>query len=269
VKSLFRFIVATLLGIATTAHAGTACRKLVVTPEDLAHAAEAAVATYAELEKHDAPVALVARVGTDLSKYGLKYSHVAFAVRDHADGRWSVVHLLNHCGTDRSSLYAEGLVNFYLDDLVSLDTKIVWLQPDAAERVVKELQSPAIESLHHSYYSVIARPDSPDYQNSTDWVLDVLIDALDDKSGTHRRADVQRAQTRLGFQPDILQISYAKRIAGGLFAANAAFTDHPIATRLSGKYPLVTVRSIFRLAREQHWAAEELAMGPHKSDSHD
>lgn len=268
-KTWLRFLAVAMLGVTVSAQAGTACRKTSTTPEELARAGEAAVATFAELEKHDAPVALVARVGTDLSKYGLKYSHVAFAVRDHADGRWTVVHLLNHCGTDRSSLYAEGLVNFYLDDLVSLDTKIVWLQPDAAERLAKELQSPAIENLHHSYYSVIARPDSPDYQNSTAWVLEVLIDALDEKSGTHRRADVQREETRLGFKPDVLEISYGKRIAGGLFAANAAFTDHPIAARLSGKYPVVTVRSIFRLSREQRWVAEEVALGPHKSDARD
>ena len=40
------------------------------------------------------------------------------------------------------------------------------------------------------------------------------------------------------------------------------FTDHPLATRLSGRYPVVTVRAIFRLARAQGWVAAEQALGP-------
>jgi hypothetical protein len=35
-------------------------------------------------------------------------------------------------------------------------------------------------------------------------------------------------------------------VLGGLFSANTDFTDHPVATRLSGDYPVVTVRSILR-----------------------
>jgi hypothetical protein len=49
-----------------------------------------------------------------------------------------------------------------------------------------------------------------------------------------------------GFRPDVIHIPYRKRILGGLFSANTDFTDHPVATRLSGEYPVVTVRSIFR-----------------------
>jgi hypothetical protein len=47
-----------------------------------------------------------------------------------------------------------------------------------------------------------------------------------------------------------------KRVAGGLFAANLAFTEHPVATRLGVRYPLVTMRAISRhtevLGRIEH-----------------
>ena len=59
----------------------------------------------------DVDVVIIARGGQDLSRYGLRHSHLAFAVRE-SDGRWRAVHLLNRCRTDRSQLYHEGLVNF-------------------------------------------------------------------------------------------------------------------------------------------------------------
>jgi hypothetical protein len=243
------------------ASAGTACRKTAASAEEVARAAAVAARTFADLESHDAPLALLARTGTDLSKYGLKYSHVGFVVRDHADGRWTVVHLLNLCGTDRSALFAEGLINFYLDDLVSFDTKIVWLKAPQAERLLREINSPAIAQLHQARYNVIARPDSSDYQNSTSWALEVLVDGAARANGSHRREDVQREEIQLGYRADALAIAYSKRLVGGLFAANVSFTDHSLATRLSGHYPVVSVRSIFRLAREQGWVAEELVLG--------
>lgn len=130
-----RAIVATLLlAFALAANAGTTCTITTATPRAIAAAAATAREVAAALDARDRPVALVARVGTDLSKYGLRYSHVGFALRDHPDGRWTVVHELNACGTARSALYAQGLVNFFLDDLVSQDAKIVWLTTRRAQR---------------------------------------------------------------------------------------------------------------------------------------
>lgn len=44
-----------------------------------------------KLDDSGAQVALVARVGQDLSKYKLRFSHLGFVVRNHPDGKWSVV----------------------------------------------------------------------------------------------------------------------------------------------------------------------------------
>lgn len=255
-----------ILVSAGVALAGTDCRKTEISPQELARASEVAVNTYTELEKRNQPVALVARVGKNLEKYGLKYSHVGFVLRDHPDGRWTVIHLLNQCGTDHSGLFAEGLVNFYIDDLLNFDTKIIWLAPEKAEQLVKMLNSSAIFQLHQPRYNIIARPGSMEYQNSTAWVLEVLVEALSGDPQKVTRADAHLHAQQLGFQPDKLQISSGKRILGGMFAANVAFDDHPRETRVSGKYPVVTVRSIFRLVREQHWIQEEKVVGANPTD---
>lgn len=230
-----------LIGLLATSHAlaGTACEATKPSPRKIAAAADMALRVADALEEHDAPVALVARHGQDLSKYGLYYSHVGFAVRDSRDGRWSVIHLLNDCGSDRSALYAQGLVDFFGDNLIDVDARIVWLQPDAAQRVANHLLGDPSRLLHEPRYNVIARPGSMRYQNSTAWLLENLAAILDDDCVDRR----QLAQTCVdgdGFRSDRIHIAYGKRVLGGLFSANTVFTDHPLATRLAGDYPVVT-----------------------------
>ena len=204
------------------------------------------MAVAAELDRVDAPTAIVARVGTDLSKQGLVYSHAGFAVRDARDGRWTVFHLLNDCGSDRSALHAQGLVNFFVDDLVDQDARIVWLKPDVAQRLAAHLDALPAGALHQPAYNIIARPGSGDYQNSTGWILETLGATLPPEPRVDTRRLAYAFVLKDGFVADNIHIPYAKRIAGGLFSTNAHFTDHSVATRLSGDYPVVTVRSIVR-----------------------
>lgn len=235
-----------LLGmlISTTTHAGGGCTPEPLAPARIADAASTALRTAEALDARDAPVALIARVGQDLSEHGLVYSHAGFAVRDHANGRWSVVHLLNECGTHASGLYVQGLVNFFADDLVTQDARIVWLHPAHAERLAAHLAALPQASLFQPRYNLIVRPDSTQYQNSTSWVLETLA-ATQPASGDIRTRHIAYAQAlATGFEPDVLRIAYTKRVAGGLLGSNLSFSDHPVATRLSGRYPVVTVRAI-------------------------
>jgi len=256
-RALAIFVLLACAWVPTHVQAGANCDAEPVSPGKVAAAADTAMRTVQALDEVDAPVALVARVGTDLSKHGLVYSHVGFVVRDHPEGRWTVVHLLNACGTDRSSLYAQGLVNFFADDLVSQDARIVWLEPHLAQRLASHLASLPRDALHESHYSIIARPGSGDYQNSTAWVLETLAAVLPENAPLHERGAAYGYAQRDGFRPDRIHIAYTKRVLGGMFAANAAFSDHPVGTRLSGDYPVVTVRSILRYLEQRGYAAQQ------------
>ena len=258
-------LAALLLGVPRPAHAGTDCKLQTMAPTRIADAAATALMVVAALEEADAPVAMVSRVGTDLSKHGLRYSHAGFALRDHPDGRWTVVHLLNDCSNDGSGLYAQGLVNFFADDLVNQDARITWLEPDVAERLAARLLGLPGDTLYTPHYNLIARPDSRQYQNSTSWVLEHIAAAIPStatppKANIRMRAAAYQQALAHGFEPGRIRIPYTKRIMGGLFAANLVFTDHPVATRLGGDYPVVTVRSILEWlqhsgigAREREW----------------
>jgi hypothetical protein len=257
--------------LATPAHAGTACVEKAPSPAAVAAAAATALQMRDALEAEDAPVALLARAGTDLHKYGLHYSHVAFVVRDHRAGRWTVVHLLNDCGTAHSALYAQGLINYFVDNLVSQDARLVWLPPDQTERLAQLLTGPQVRALHEARYNVIARPDSRRTQNSTAWVLEMLAASRLPPGAPLDRRAAQAAAIATGHVPDHIHIPYSRRVLGGLFSANTDFTDHPVATRLSGDYPVVTVRSILRwlqasgaVRREREWidGREQAQPGP-------
>jgi len=237
-------MLAILIGFGTLARAGQDCRSEIVAPERQAEAAAQALAVAARLDAMDAPVALVARVGTDLSDHGLRYSHVGLARRDAENGRWSIIHLLNACGTDRSALYADGLVDYYADARVALDTALVWLDEPLAEVVARALSSRAAARLHDTDYNVIAHPHSTRYQNSTAWIMETLAFAMSRAASPDRQGAQDWAEAH-GHRPTRLRIPYTKRIAGGLFSANAHFTDHPLSARLAGEYEVVTVDSIF------------------------
>jgi len=251
------------------AWAGRGCETRTLPPQELARAADSALRVAAALEAQPAEVALLARAGTDLSQHGMHYSHVGFVLRDHLRGGWTVVHLLNYCGRRDSALFEEGLFNFFADDLVTQDARIVWLQPELATRLVPLLRSNAVHNLHQPHYSLIARPGSASYQNSTAWVLELLIAAEYGAAIDRREVPAQLRDS--GFEPDLVHIAYSKRIAGGLFADNLVFTDHSVGTRLRGDYPVVSVRSIFRyLERQQQiehqreWrqGTESVRLGP-------
>ncbi len=262
-------LAALLLCVSPNARAGNDCEARTMPPDHIAHAAATALTVIAALEDTNAPVALVARVGTDLSKHGLRYSHAGFAVRDHPDGRWTVVHLLNDCSSDGSGLYTQGLVNFFADDLVTQDARIVWLQPEVAERLATELLAMPGDPLYTPRYNLIARPDSARYQNSTSWVLEHIAAAIPPKIFIRTRTAAYQQALANGFAPGHIHIPYTQRIMGGLFAANLVFTDHSVATRLGGDYPVVTVRSILEwlqhsgiATREREWRSGRLMPTP-------
>lgn len=234
--------------------AGQACEQMPLSGEQLVQAAETANLVADTLRQADRPVALLARVGNDLSKYGLYFSHVAVVRREHHSGAWRVWHLLNTCGTDAAGLYVEGLFDYYARHLSSQNTKLIVLRPELEQNLLAVFDSGQAVRLFQPHYNVIAPPGYPHSQNSTAYILELLAAAEQGKVQRDRRA--VWSELRPKFRPDHLAIPYRKRILGGLFSANADFSDHPVATRLRGQYPVVTVRSILRYLDQEQAATQ-------------
>ena len=248
---------------APAAFAGQRCDPQIATPQAHKYAADAAANTLAALATQRRSIALIARIGQDLSQHGLLYSHVGFAIFD-ADqahpGEWRVTHLLNDCGSDRGALYREGLLNFYQDSPLSYQSKVIFLKPQLEQQVIDALAEHNGKAVFEPRYSVIAKPHSKTRQNSTAWVLEVIAAASG--AATDSRAEASAILRAHHYQADTIQISYSQRILGGFTRANAVFTDHSLGTRLSGAYPVSTVHSVFSYLREHNLIALEATLTP-------
>ena len=227
-----------------TAAAGTPCEERPAVPDAARLGMEMAAATRKTLDGIDDEVVLIARIGQDLSKYRLTYSHVAFAVRAHPDGAWSVVHKLNTCGTATSALYDEGMVNFFMDSPVRYQAGIWRLQLAAQARLKNALLGKKAADYQEPNYSLVAYPFSTRYQNSNGWVLEVLAYALAPEDEANTRRSAQAWLKSSGYVPTELELGTLTRLGARMTKANISFDDHPPELRWPGHIQTVTVDSI-------------------------
>ena len=221
-----------------------------------------------------AQVVIVARAGQDLRKYGLDWSHLAFAYREEmatpqpignrsavlgrigspvvdglplrqpARGTWRIVHKLNQCGTAEAAVFRQGLAEFFLDTPFRYEAAYVVPAPEVQAALLQVLtDDQRLVQWHTTAYSVVAYPWSTKYQQSNQWALETLAGSLDPAASTRERA---QAWLQLhDYQPTVLHIDALTRLGGRVTRANVAFDDHPNAKRFSDHIETVTVESMF------------------------
>lgn len=204
------------------------------------------------LDASGADVVILARAGQDLSKYGVRYSHLGFAYQqsDAQGGHvWRVLHKLNQCGTAVSAIYRQGLGEFFMDDLWRYEAAWVVPTPEVQTKLMRVLNSPyrAVQ-LHHKPYSMVSYAWGLRYQQSNQWAAETLAMAIDDNGNAYGTADRAQAQNWMrshGYQPTVLHIGALSRLGGRMGSANIAFDDHPNVQRFSDQIATVTVDSLF------------------------
>jgi len=252
-RTLGALCVAASLVLGNVALAGTPCEDVVASAATMQKGLELSRKVIEQLDNSGAQVALVARVGQDLSKYKLRFSHLGFVVRDHPDGKWSVVHDLNLCGTNASQLYVQGVGNFFSDDLFAYEAAIMVLPVDVQKRLERILISSAqIKRFHEAKYNVVAYPFSTLYQNSNQWALETMASAMAPEGDVATRAEAQKWLKEAGFEPTLLTIPAMTRLGGRMFKASVAFNDHPDEYRYSDRIYVVTVDSMFDFLRKRY-----------------
>ena len=230
------------VALATPAHAGRSCENKRPTADAVSRSMLLAEHTAKQLDQSGAQVVALARVGQNLSEYGIRYSHFGFAYRDGT--KWRVVHKLNQCGTANGSLYRHGLGEFFLDDLYEYEAAVVVPSPEVQARLLSVLKDNArLAQLNTPAYSMVAYPWSLKYQQSNQWAIETLAMSQDPAAATRERA--QSWLKLHDYQPTTLRISAMKRLGGRLTAANIAFDDHPGEKRFTDRIETVTVDSVF------------------------
>ena len=238
--------------LAGPAHAGRSCEHRPLQVWTLERSLVLAERTMNALDASGAQVVLLARAGQDLTKYGLRWSHLGLAYKAPAVGAeanergyvWRVLHKLNHCGTQEAALYRQGLGDFFLDDLWRLEA--AWVVPTREVQLKLHallLDGRKAQALHHAPYNLVSYPWSRKYQQSNQWAIETLAAAMEPSVYSRERA--QEWLRFQGYEPTVLRLGAFTRLGARVSAANVAFDDHPGEKRYSDRIETVTVDSVF------------------------
>jgi hypothetical protein len=273
-RLLHALIGALVIASASVATAGQTCEAAPPDATSVTRALALAERLQQSLDASGAQVVVVARAGQDLRKYGLTWSHLAFAYREDTPapptigkrpvvlgqigtsvvdglpvrqpprGTWRIVHKLNQCGTAEAAVFRQGLAEFFLDTPFRYEAAFVVPAPEVQAALLQVLTDDGrLVQWHTPGYSVVAYPWSTKYQQSNQWALETLAGSLDPAASTRARA---QAWLQLhDYQPSVLHIDALTRLGGRMTRANVAFDDHPNAKRFSDHIETVTVESMF------------------------
>ena len=253
------FACATLL--AGTAQAGRSCEEREPAASTVQQALTLANDVRQKLESSGAQVALIARAGQNLSRYGVHYSHFGFAWRDHPKGAWRIVHELNQCGTASSDIYDDGLGNFFLDDLWKMEALILIPNEATQQRLARMFGARRHLAFHDEHYNMVAYPFSTKYQNSNQWALEVLAAAEAHDAVVNTREQAQQWLKFAGYQPTELKLDALTRLGARVTKVNIAFDDHPGELRWSDRIRTVTVDSVFSFLAARDPGVIRIAVG--------
>jgi hypothetical protein len=240
-------------------HAGRPCEARPPSAESLQRGLQLAAETRDALIAAKAEVAVIARAGQDLRKYNLTYSHAAFVVRDHPDGDWTVIHLLNHCGTPESGLFTEGLGMFYMDDPFRYEALLMIPSAELQTKLKALLASDMPRQFKAARYNMLAYPFNDASQNSNQWVLEMLAVALS-SADIRSRANAHLYLKRTGYEPSTIHLDALTRLGAAATRQNINFDDHPFGKRMAGRIETATVESLLRflLQRDQRLRLREI-----------
>lgn len=185
-----------------------------------------------ELEASSSRVALVARAGTDLSRFGLLYSHAGVALRDNPASPWAVRQLYYACDEARPRLFDQGMAGFALgaETPASGHMSLVFL-PDAEAASLERsaLDKGLALSLLAGQYSANAYAFGTRYQNCNQWVAELFASAwgrLDGQADPRTQAQAWlRAQ---GYTAGPVKVPGHAMMFAGQFVPLLHMNDHPV-----------------------------------------
>lgn len=190
-----------------------------------------------QLDASGDAVALIARSGLDLDRFGLRYSHAGISLKASANGPWSVRQLYYACDESRPRLYDQGIAGFVLgNDRPDTGHVSIVLLPAAegAQLQAAALDNPRALSLLAATYSANAYPFSQRYQNCNQWVAELMALAwappggVDDAAaGPPLRARAQHWLQAQGYAPQPVDVGSHALMFAGPFIPWVHFDDHP------------------------------------------
>ena len=185
----------------------------------------------AALDESGQSLALIARSGLDLSRFGVRYSHAGLSLKASLNTPWSVRQLYFACDEGRPRLFDQGMSAFVLgmNDPAAGYVSIVLLPPAEAAAVERAaLDNRQALQLLAATYSANAYPFSPHYQNCNQWVIELLAAAWGRlENAPDQRAQAQRWMKDQGYRPSVFDVGWRPLMWLGAFIPWLHDDDHP------------------------------------------
>lgn len=253
-KRLTAWLFVAAMALPPLAGAGQHCEQHPLTTQELMQGLTLAETTARSLDATGADVVVIARAGQDLRRWGLNWSHMGLAYRVSPPngtgqiGVWRVVHKLNQCGTAEAQLYRHGLGEFFMDQPWRYAAAYSVLTPELQQRLLPWLsRADVLLDLAQPRYNMLSYPWSQRYQQSNQWVLEVIAAS---HGGQNHRQGAQNVLQALRYEPGLVNIPAATRLGANLTRANVAFDDQPWGERMAGRIRTVTAESVFDWLRQ-------------------
>ena len=183
-----------------------------------------------ELERSGARLALIARAGTDLSRFGLLYSHAGIALRD--GNTWAVRQLYYACDESRPRLFDQGVPGFALgaDAPARGHMSLLFLPDEESARLEQAaLDKKLALALLAGEYSANAYAYGTRYQNCNQWVAELIASAWGHLDGLEAPREQAQAWLRAqGYAAGPVKIPSHAMMFAGQFVPLVHLNDHPV-----------------------------------------
>ena len=217
-----------------------------------------------QLQARGAPVALIARSGLDLDRFGQRYSHAGLSLQASDNAPWSVRQLYYACDERKPRLFDQGLSGFVLgtNDPEAGFVSVLLLPPEAAEPLARAaLDNAQALALLHPVYSANAYAFDLRYQNCNQWVAELMAAAWAPPgfaADAPPRAAAQRWLQARAYVPTVMQVSPAPLMWISPLVPYIHSDDHPAEDLAAHRYRVSLPSSLEAFVRQQWPQAERL-----------
>ncbi|RVU47790.1 DUF2145 domain-containing protein [Rubrivivax rivuli] len=227
-----------------------------------------------ELEKSGVRLALIARAGLDLGRFGVRYSHAGFSLKHSPDTPWAIRQLYYACDEKQPHIFDQGMLGFLLGmNEPSRGFVSVLLLPEAEAADIERAALDKNQALQllGATYSANAYAFSQKYQNCNQWVAEVLAAArggLLQGPGAAAPAPQpplpplrERAQAWLkaqGYTPSVIDVRWRPLMWGTVFVPWLNNDDHPPEDQAQAIYRVSMPAAIEAFLRQQVPGAQRL-----------
>lgn len=210
------------------------------------------------LERENAPVALVARDGLDLSLIQHRYSHAGLTLRDNPEGPWAVRQLYFSCEEGRPRLFDQGLAGFVMGARrIDRAFVSVVLPPAEAAATLAAASTNNARALAflHTDYRANAYTFGLRFQNCNQWVAELMAAAWGDATDRPQAQHWLQAQ---GFEGNVVNAHLRPVLWFTHFSPWLTLEEHPASDLQAAQLRVTLPQSIAAWVQQRYPSSQRL-----------